>query len=116
VRAFDANIRELQRRGGAIDRDVTIQLAELMYAAARALRDQVSDYRAAAGVAARAAKLFKISLGNMNLAYAKLSTTSLQFFLIWSTSGWRVHLTRKLFALKELYLLRILTYPGLFTI
>jgi tetratricopeptide (TPR) repeat protein len=71
VRALDANIRELQRRGGAIDRDSINRLAELMYAAARALRDQVSDYRAAVGVAARAAKLFKVSLGNTNIAYAK---------------------------------------------
>ena len=71
VRALDANLRELQRRGGAADRDVTLKLAELMYAAARALRDQVSDYRAAVGVAARAAKLFKVSLGNTSIAYAK---------------------------------------------
>jgi tetratricopeptide (TPR) repeat protein len=71
VRALDANLRELQRRGGAVDEDVTIRLAELMYAVARALRDQVSDYRAAASVAARAAKLFKVSLGDTNIAYAK---------------------------------------------
>jgi hypothetical protein len=41
VRALDVGLRELARRGGVVDREVTFELAGMMYAAARALRDEI---------------------------------------------------------------------------
>lgn len=71
VRALDAGLRHLVRRDGRMNQQVTFELAGMMHAAARALRDEICDYQAAAGVAARAARLFRLSLGSLNITYAK---------------------------------------------